>query len=324
MSNQKLSEEKKFYVYGLYDPNEHFPFYVGKGTGNRMNNHTKGRCKGKNDHKDKKIAKIKRQGREPYAKKIFQNLTERKAYNREWALIHILDATPKCKLTNIRKSWGRGLNGVRNKQTKEKISNTLKGKYNGEEIKNSKLTAEQVKEIKWVLESDKKVKLETLADHYGVSKPTIAKISSEEYWTHVQKTKKPNVDFPETRFAKSTISGKKAKEIKWLAEKPEHNSRKIAEKYGIHKTTVIEVKKRTEEEKEPEEKPKYSERTEDALVAKAAGLLKKQGKTDKTYRKIGKILGRTGESVSLLARGKTHGYVDPKQRHFDLAKEKVL
>mgnify|MGYP006895880909 CR=1 FL=1 len=216
--------KNQYYVYGLYDPAENFPFYIGKGNGNRMNEHFTESYKGANLHKDNKIAKIKRNGRNPHAERLYDNLTEKEAYMREWALINVHFP----KLTNIKKSYGEGyaMNGEENpmygkkrdEEIKSKIAKKLKGKNYGEDIGNSKLTNKQVKEIKWLL--DENVVHQQIADEYGVSKPAIVKISIGEYWSYVEERKKPtHLDLEKLRKdqsdkIKNEVAKRKAKGIR--------------------------------------------------------------------------------------------------------------
>lgn len=138
-NREKLDDNEKYYVYGLYDPEKRLPFYVGKGTKYRKDYHFYKSIKGDNPHKENKIAKIKKKRREPYSKIIWDNLTEAKAYDREWALIHILNVSPGLNFTNLDYTWGcsgpsiKGENHYAygktlSKEHKRKISEANKGK----------------------------------------------------------------------------------------------------------------------------------------------------------------------------------------------------
>ena len=122
-----------FYVYGLWETEdkEGLPFYIGKGKKRRMYEHFWGTKN--NTHKDNKIKKLKRNGKNPIAKKIIDNLPEKKAYNIEYLLINIHYE----ELTNYCKNWGEGTgSGKKNpfygmshsEETKEKLSEANSGK----------------------------------------------------------------------------------------------------------------------------------------------------------------------------------------------------
>lgn len=313
------------YVYGLYDPDENFPFYIGKGSNNRMNKHFAESSKGANPHKDRKIAKIQRQGRKPYAKKLYDNLTEQQAYMQEWALINV----HYPKLTNLKRSYGNGFgsgkhNPIYGKQrsdkVKQKISKKLKGQYNGEDIGNSKLKNEQVKEIKWLL--DKRVVHQQIADEYGVSKETIVKISTGEYWTYIKEKKKPkHLDLENLRKDQSDrINDEVAKRMKWLVQSPRYTFKQIGKHFGRHKSAVRNASQRVDKAIEPEEKPEDREKVKRALKIKAAVKI-----SDKTYKELAEIYGCCKNHIYNVANGRCFEFLpkEPDDGYYEAAQKRI-
>lgn len=139
---------KKYYVYVYLDPRKageyvynqyHFnyePFYVGKGSDNRVNFHLK--VKGSNKHLLNKILNIRLSNLEPIILKIKSELLEEDAYLFELDLIktigrRIINSGP---LVNIKKG-GIGKIGFSD-ESKEKISFANKGKTYSDEYKKNK------------------------------------------------------------------------------------------------------------------------------------------------------------------------------------------
>lgn len=97
--------ENIYYVYFLIDPRDGTPFYIGKGSGDRLYDHFKGKnLQGnKNKIKEDKIKKIKSVGLEPLAQIHKDNMLEQDAYDLETSLIKhygkIVDGTGI--LTNV-------------------------------------------------------------------------------------------------------------------------------------------------------------------------------------------------------------------------------
>jgi hypothetical protein len=73
-----------FYVYYLIDPRNFQPFYVGKGKGKRMYSHAKNRIKHINKILSNKLIKIiDKEGLKIIHKKVYDNLSEEKAFELE-------------------------------------------------------------------------------------------------------------------------------------------------------------------------------------------------------------------------------------------------
>lgn len=91
---------KKWYVYLLCDPDTEQPFYVGKGTGNRMGIHERElqTMVDGNPAKKRIIKQILASGKEVLKKKVAEFQNETDAYIYEWAMINLYGE----RLVNIR------------------------------------------------------------------------------------------------------------------------------------------------------------------------------------------------------------------------------
>ena len=98
--SQTAIEKLEYYVYLLIDPRNNEIFYVGKGKGNRINQHCLGALnqKTKETDKIKKIRNIQKSGNEVKLEILRHELNEKEAYEVECAAIDLLG---KNKLTNI-------------------------------------------------------------------------------------------------------------------------------------------------------------------------------------------------------------------------------
>jgi hypothetical protein len=110
-----INNKKKFYVYAYLDPikpgiytyeNYSFsfePFYIGKGHGNRLNDHLQLKKLKKNSLKNNKIKKILNSNNYPIIIKVKSNLQEIDALNLEKKLIKIIGrkTLKKGPLTNL-------------------------------------------------------------------------------------------------------------------------------------------------------------------------------------------------------------------------------
>jgi hypothetical protein len=88
--------EAKWYVYELYDPRDDSVFYVGKGSGNRINAHESEAKNGVCSHKCNKIRSLWRQNLKVGKRKVAYFWNEADAYRHEAELITSYD-----NLTNV-------------------------------------------------------------------------------------------------------------------------------------------------------------------------------------------------------------------------------
>ena len=130
---------KEFYVYAYCDPRKpttefisgFLPFYIGKGTKDRMFDHLQNR-KRKNPIFANKINKIKSLGLEPIVLKVKDNLSESEAFQLEKDLIAQFGMYPSGCLCNLTEG---GVGGKLAEESIQKIRETLTGKPLSEETK---------------------------------------------------------------------------------------------------------------------------------------------------------------------------------------------
>lgn len=167
--------EKIFYVYVYIDPSKdgsftydgldfsflYEPFYIGKGHNNRMFAHLQEYRLRKKNHLSNKINKILKLGNDPVMFKIYENLSEEEAFEKEIFLINTIGRKIKNEgpLVNI-VDGGNGVTGlVHTKDSRKKMS--LKGDKHPNWGKNHK-------------ESTKKKISERLKLNNGMRRPEIS------------------------------------------------------------------------------------------------------------------------------------------------------
>lgn len=125
--SQSTIEKLGYYVYVLIDPRDSKVFYVGKGKGNRVNQHLLGALNENSEETDKikRIRDIQNQGLQVGLDIIRHELTEKEAFEVESALIDLLGLE---NLTNIQNGHHR------NERGRMKLDD-IKIKYEAEKIK---------------------------------------------------------------------------------------------------------------------------------------------------------------------------------------------
>lgn len=211
-----------YYVYGLFYGDD-ICFYIGKGTKYRLKEHLYEyeRKKVENNHKRRKIKKLRRNGKEPYAKKIIFELTEDEAIEKETRLIKEI-----------------GIKNLTNHIIEDKKRVSTKGEKHYE----SKINKRDVKEIKWLVEHSN-MKSESVQKKYGVN--GVLDIHKGKTWKHVEGKTKPNwyngVKYENYEKKKSAIYKKTrarkiteedVKQIRWLYNK-DGLAKNIASVYGV-------------------------------------------------------------------------------------------
>lgn len=158
-----------FYVYAYLDPRkpgtfiykniafDYEPFYIGKGTGNRLSVHLIEKSSG-NRHKYNKIQSIRKTGAEPLVLKLKENLSEEEAWDYECSLVEsigrsVLGTGP---LTNLKDGGEGGFTHINRIGLKAFLIN----KYGQEEglIRFMEITSARTEKLKGQKRSDEQIK----------------------------------------------------------------------------------------------------------------------------------------------------------------------
>lgn len=132
---RKYSKEKKYYTYILIDSRNGKPFYIGKGSSNRMYCHVENALKGKimyhNKKKHYKILSILKNGGKVLYKKFIKDVNEKTAFNFEKLLVKKYGKENLCNLTN----GGDGGGIWFTEEVRRKMSIKAKGKIISKEMR---------------------------------------------------------------------------------------------------------------------------------------------------------------------------------------------
>jgi len=318
------------YVYALIDPRDDIWFYVGKGNGRRMRNHFAPSSLEKETHKTHKIQKLKREGHEPYGKKLLEDVSEELACFVEGELIdkYYEALTNYCRAGEPR--WSAGMPEEIRQKIKERTPSP-KGRtmpeeakrkiaeaHLGEAARNAKLTQDEVREIKWYLQcADFRFKKATLAAVYGIAAPTLSSIQSGNSWGHVD-PQKPQQVSQIIKASQGQLSEKEAAEIKWLARE-NYRARDIAEEYGVGTGAIGPIKHDENfsdvEPQKPDPIPEGLGRGWTKISKEKAAEVKWLGRQGYKNGEVGEEYGVSQVTVSRIARGDQWQAVEPKRPH---------
>lgn len=169
--------QNRFYVYALQNPRTGIPFYVGKGTGNRLRNHFCTSYIKDNTHKWHKLQKLLRNGADKDAipVKLADNLYESEAYELE---AFVIEEIGLDNLTNIVEGG------------------SVAPRQEGEENHNAKLTNQEAAWIHY-LTAESDFGGMKLYNHYKdyfskeVNRGHFTKIKIGRSWQHIEPEKPP-------------------------------------------------------------------------------------------------------------------------------------
>lgn len=318
------------YVYALIDPRDDSWFYVGKGNGRRIRNHFAPSSLEKETHKTHKIQKLKREGHEPYGKKLLEDVSEELACFVEGELIdkYYEALTNYCRAGEPR--WSDGMPEEVRQKIKENTPSP-KGREMSEEFKermrvlqrgtnagSSKLSGQEAADIKWYLEfADFRFKKKTLAAIYGVSPATVANIQSGHTWEYLDPKEPENVS-EIVRGSQGQLSKEEAAEIKWLARE-NYRARDIAEEYGVGAGAIGPIKHDENfsdvEPQKPDPIPEGLGRGWTKISKEKAAEVKWLGRQGYKNGEVGEEYGVSQVTVSRIARGDQWQAVEPKRPH---------
>jgi len=269
-------DKKRFYVYGIYEPVDSNPldkcFYIGKGTGNRIESTVE--SKNKNTYKHNFINLLRDKGKEPYSRKLVENVTEKKALELEKRLIKEIGID---NLTNVTEGGDGFLSGEQNaakkKEVREKISDAMTGKPVSD--KHKKSISDTLKGRDVVPKESREKMAEKLRgrnrpDYVGekiseglkgnklseehkqkLSEAHSGKELSEEHAKSIQESLPKNHNHPNC-----PLNPQDAKEIKWILKNTPKTQYDVADDYDVCQRTISKISQNITFEDYESEKPK--------------------------------------------------------------------
>lgn len=217
-----------FYVYGLFYEDEeenNICFYIGKGKGDRKDQHLNENSLTNNKHKRKLIRNLREEGTEPFSKILAGGLKEKMAYNLEEALLTKSEVFPN--VTNIMRGGEGG--------TTKKIEFT-------EERKRI------IGEIKWLRDNTNLSysQLENFYDLQGSAKKYI----HGEYYANIESTKPEKneelsqlLENPRGGNSQQKLTDDKIANIKWYIENTPISQKNLGKMFGVSENYVYGIKK---------------------------------------------------------------------------------
>lgn len=218
--------DNRFYLYGLFyenDQNESICFYIGKGTGYRIDEHFTSARKGNNTYKDNKIEKLKNKGKTPFGVKLVENLTNKEALQLEQKVLR--KDKVFSEVTNLTRG-GEGLAGYKHsEETKLQMSKSRSGEdhhFYGKER-----SADFKEKLSETMKGRR-----TEENH-----PLWNEEVSEERRNKISE----NVSGEQN--GNSNLSRIEARQIKNLAKEGKKTQKKIAREFGISPSHVSDIKR---------------------------------------------------------------------------------
>jgi DNA-binding XRE family transcriptional regulator len=262
-------------------------FYVGRGTGRRMNRHFSESSLqyNVNPHKSSTIKKCKQNGWKCYGKKLATDLTLEEAKELEQLILD--DDCIFDQLTNIIRTAYGG-------QTSYGSDSPL-----------SLLDEESVAEIKWLVENTECAQKQ-LAIKYEVSTQAICDIINERNWIRVEPSKPESIPKPN----KLGMTKKQVAEAKWLVKNTDASQKDIGDLYDVTSYTIscIKTGKRYTDVKpcKPQEVSLDSKKTYKLSGEEVSEIKWLLNNTKFTQKSVAKHYDVKSQTISEINVGKIH------------------